>query len=278
MNLGTTSVDIVSDGTFLVDGGSVFGQIPKHIWESHVKPDRRNRVRLGLNCVVIRTPEANILIDTGAGSKRPDLFKEQHGLNGNKLLRGLRNLGLTARDINLVLLTQLHFAHGGGCTKLDRSGTAVPAFPKAKYLIQKSCWEEAINPNERYEDAFYADDFEPLEEKGMVTFLDGDDEIIPGVTVKVADGPYSGHQVVKIERGNERILFLGDLIPTPYHLPLRYIPAADERPNDTLDQKREILDMAVDGGWMLIFGHGHECKAGYVRERNGVTQLIPVEF
>ena len=147
MNVGTTSINIVSDGTFLRDGGSVFGRVPKSQWELLIKPDRRNRVRLGLNCLLIQTPKMNILVDTGAGSKRPDDLKEAYGLNGNKLLKGIKNLGLSAGDINLVVLTHLQFDHAGGCTKLDRTGNAVPTFPRAKYLIQRQCWDEANHPN-----------------------------------------------------------------------------------------------------------------------------------
>ena len=278
MNLRTTSVNILSDGTYLLDGGSVFGRIPKSEWELQVKPDRRNRVRLGINCLLIQTPDANILVDTGAGSKRPDKLKETYGLNGNKLLKGLRGFGLTARDIDIVVLTHLKFDHVGGSTKLDRTGNAVPTFPKAQYMVQRACWEEANNPNERYNDSFFRDDFLPLEEKGLLTLLDGDCEIAPGVTVKVAGGPASGHQMVLVERGSERISYAADLIPTPYHIPLPYIPALDEYPNDTLVQKRELLDMAVQGGWLIIFGHGHDQRAGYVEARNGKPKLLPVDI
>jgi glyoxylase-like metal-dependent hydrolase (beta-lactamase superfamily II) len=277
MNLGTTSIDIVSDGTFLLDGGCVFGQIPKAQWEQQVKPDRRNRIRLGLNCLLIQTPKVNILVDAGAGSKRQDKLKDAYGLNGNKLLRGLRNLGLTARDIDVVVLTNLHFDHCGGCTKLDRSGTAVPTFPKARYLVQRECWDEANNPNERYRGHFYDDDFKPLEEKGLLEILDGDYEVIPGITVKVVKGPADGHQIVLVERGSEKIAYVSDLIPTPYHLPLSYIPALHEHPNDTLSEKRAFLNMAVEGGWLIIFPHGNEHRSGYVQQKNGHPQLLPVE-
>ena len=278
MNLGTTSIDVVSDGTLMLDGGSVFGQIPKSQWELQIKPDRRNRIRMALNCLLIQSPGKNILVDTGAGSKRTDRLKELYGLNGNKLQKSLRNAGLTARDIDYVVLTNLQFDHGGGCTKLDRSGNAVPTFPKAQYLVQRACWEEAQCPNERFSETFYVDDFMPLEEKGLVTFLDGDHEVIPGVSVKVTNGPIRGHQIVLVERGSEKIAYLGDLIPTPYHLPLPYIQASDENPNETLDQKRDVLRMAIDGGWLVVFGHGYEHQAGYVQQRNGRTQLLPVEI
>ena len=277
MNIGSTSINILRDGTYLMDGGTVFGNIPKTEWELQVKPDRRNRVRLGLNCVLITTPEKNILVDSGAGSKRTAELKEQIGFNGNKLMRSLRTFGLTARDIDVVVLTQLHSTHSGGCTKLDRTGDAVPAFPKATYVIQQDAWDGANSHNERFQGSFYEDDYLPLADQELVSFIDGEEEIMPGVTVKVFDGPARGHQVVLIERGSERIAFAGDLIPTSYHLYPSWISAADEFPNETLVQKRQLIELAMEGGWLIIFGHGNECKSGYVRDRNGKPQFVPIE-
>ena len=277
MKLGETSVDIVSDGTFLLDGGAVFGQVPKTMWELDVKPDRKNRIRMGLNCLLVQTPSMNILVDTGAGSKRTDKYKDAYGLNGSKLIKGLKKKGLTARDIDVVVLTHLHFDHGGGCTKLDRSGNIVPTFPKARYLVQQACWDEANDPNERGRRSFYLDDFVPLEEAGVLTLLDGDSEIAPGITTKVTNGHSQGHQVVLVEAGAEKILYAGDLIPTPFHVPLVNIPALDQAPNDTLDQKRGLLQMVIDGGWLVMFGHAFESRAGYVEQRNGKAQFLPVE-
>ena len=200
-----------------------------------------------------------------------------YGLNGNKLLKGLKALGLTTRDIDAVVLSHLHFDHGGGCTKLDRTGNAIPTFPKATYMVQRACWEEAISPNERYKSSFYQDDFRPLEEKGQLKLLDGDTEIIPGVTIQFASGPSIGHQIVLVERGSEKIAYVSDLVPTPYHLPQPHIPAIDELPNETLNRKREVLNMIIDGGWVIVFGHGYEHSAGYVQHRNGRPHLLPVE-
>ena len=278
MNIGNIAINIVSDGSLLQDGGGVFGQVPKAEWELQIKPDRRNRIRLGLNCLLVQTPNMNLLIDTGAGSKRVDRFKDLYGLNGNKLLKGLKNLGLTARDITTVLLTHLHFDHGGGCTKLDRDGRAIPTFPKATYMVQRAAWEEATSPNERARHSFFEDDFLPLDEKGQLTLLDGDCDIAPGVRVKVTHGHADGHQIVLIEWGGERIAFVGDLIPTPYHLPLPCINAFDQSPNDTLAQKREMIQMATDGGWLVIFGHAFQQRAGYVEQRNGRAQFVTVDM
>lgn len=278
MSAGTGAVKLISDGTFLLDGGAVFGQVPKVQWELHSKPDRRNRIRLGLNCLLIQAGGHNILVDTGAGSKRLDKFKDSLGLNGNKLLKGLKDHGLSARDIDIVVLSHLHFDHSGGCTKLDRSGEVLPTFPKAKHLIQKACWDEATKPNERAKPAYDPDDFMPLQEKGLVTLLDGDTQVAPGVKVKMTGGHCSGHQVVLVEHGSERIAFAGDLIPTPHHLPLPCISAYDQTPNATMDSKRELLEMATKGGWLVVFGHAAEQRAGYVEYRNGRAQVQPVEM
>ena len=278
MKLGNTTIDVVSDGTILLDGGAVFGQVPKALWELQMKPDRKNRVRMGLNCLLIQTPTMNILVDTGAGSKRVEKFRDIHGLNGNKLLKGLKRLGLTARDIDAVVLTHLHFDHGGGCTKLDRSGNAVPTFTNATYMVQRASWDDANGPDERGQGSYYSNDFVPLEESGNLKLLDGDSEIAPGVRTLVTNGHANGHQIVLVEAGSERIAYLGDLVPTQYHVPLASIAALDHSPGDTLERKRDVLSMAIDGGWLLVFGHAYEPRAGYLEQRNGRAQLLPVDF
>ncbi len=277
MNYGGNSVNILSDGTLMVDGGYAFGQVPRTEWETQIKPDRRNRVRFAMNSMVIKTPDANILVDTGAGSKRTDQLKESHHINGNKLIRNLKEVGLNAKDIDIVVLTHLHFDHSGGCTKLNRSGDAVPIFPKARHIVQEKCWLEAVSPNERFQTIFHQDDFVPLEEKGLIELVDGDSEIAPGVTLKVADGPSKGHQMVLADMGSERVVFASDLIPTSHHLQANFIAAADEFPNETLVQKKELIDMAMKEGWIIVFGHGQEHRSGYVEEWNGKPHLLPKE-
>ena len=277
MNYGGNSVNILSDGTLMVDGGYAFGQVPRTEWETQIKPDRRNRVRFAMNSMVIKTPNANILVDTGAGNKRTDQLKESHHINGNKLIRNLKEVGLNARDIDIVVLTHLHFDHSGGCTKLNRSGDAVPIYPKARHIVQEKCWIEAVSPNERFQTIFHQDDFMPLEEKGLIELVDGDSEIAPGVTLKVADGPSKGHQMVLVDMGSERIVFASDLIPTSHHLQANFIAGADEFPNETLVQKKELIDMAMREGWIIVFGHGQENRSGYVEEWNGRPYLLPKE-
>ena len=260
----------------MVDGGLMFGQTPKSQWELYAKSDRRNRIRLGLNALLVTTPEANLLIDTGAGGKRMTEMRADYSLNGNRLIRELKKCGLTARDIDIVVLSNLHFDHSGGCTKLDRAGAAIPTFPNAKYVMQRAAWDAAMSHNERYADAFEVDDYEPLEDNDQLEFLDGAAEIIPGVRVEPMHGPSRGNQIIYLTFGSERIVYGGDLIPTPFHLPPHHIQADAEFPNDTLVQKRELLDMAMQDGWMIAFGHGYECFSGYVHQKNGDPYLVPV--
>jgi glyoxylase-like metal-dependent hydrolase (beta-lactamase superfamily II) len=267
---------LISDGTLLMDGGAVFGPVPRVQWERFLKPDRRNRVRLSLNCLLIRTGDRNILVDTGAGSKRLDILKEAFGLNGNKLVRGLKAHNLTARDIDTVVLTNLRFDRAGGCTKVDRSGKVLPTFPKAKYVVQKAALDDSRDPGERSAPLYQADDLLPLVDMDMVEVVDGDKELAPGVSVRATNGPSPGHQVVTIESGSERVVFAGDLIPTSFHLPPAYIGAFDDSPNDTLAGKHQLLSMATDKGWMVVFGQAQEQYAGYVELRAGRYGLTPV--
>lgn len=277
MQIGSNIViSVINDGTFMKDGGLVFGQIPKIQWELQSKPDRRNRVRLSLSALLVQTPDKNLLIDTGAGNKRMPEMRADFGLNGNKLVRNLRERKLTPRDIDIVVLSNLHFDHSGGCTKLDRDGAPVPMFPNATYMVQEEAWEAAMSPNERYLDSFYEADYGPLADNDQVEFLHGAQEIMPGVETKPMNGPSRGNQVVFLKYGSERIIYAGDLIPTPFHLTPHYIPADAEFPNDTLVQKRELVEMAMEEGWIIVFGHGFECAAGYVHKKNGAAYLVPV--
>jgi glyoxylase-like metal-dependent hydrolase (beta-lactamase superfamily II) len=272
------SIHVISDGFMKIDGGSVFGQIPKVIWEKKVKADRLNRISLGLNCLLVRTPEGNVLIDTGAGNKEMGNIRESFGLSTSKLNRNLKEQGLGAKDIDLVILTHLHFDHSGGCTKIDRTGKAIPAFPRAKYFVQQNCWDAANHPNERSSEKHYPEDFKCLEEFDQLKLLNGHTEIMPGIKVWETGGHCSGHQIVQINCGGEKVMYLGDVIPTPYHLDLPNIPAYDENPEDTLKQKRELLHEAAKDGWLVIFGHGNGDRAGYLELRGGDITLRKVNL
>ena len=271
-----TAAKIISDGVLKLDGGSVFGQVPKVAWENSVTTDRKNRITLGLNCLLLQVCGKNVLVDTGVGTKENDKDKENLGLVPSRLLKGLKGVGLTPKDIHAVILTHLHFDHCGGCTRLDRAGSLVPTFSKATYYVQRQCWADACNPNERCSASHRPESFLPIEERGQLELLDGDSELFPGLNVIVTDGHSKGHQMVMFNHGGERVVFLGDLVPTHHHLNLPVISAFDYSPERTLEQKREVLTDAERQGWLIVFPHGSDTKAGYLERRGDTTYLRPV--
>ena len=275
---GRTELHLISDGSIRFDGGVLFGQVPKSQWQDWVPADRRNRVKLGLNCLLVRIGDRNYLVDTGVGVKHSQEDKETYGLATSQLLSDLKSHGLTPQDIDGVILTSLHFEHTGGCTRVSRRGEIVPTFPKASYFVQREALEEASFPTDRHVNGYVPDDYLPLKIKNKLETLDGEATIAPGLQVRRASGPYEGHQIVIITHGGERVVFLGDLVPTRYHLQPECIAASDRNPEETLQTKRKVLDEAVRDGWLLVFSHGTSDRAGYFQERNGRRSLRPVSL
>lgn len=276
MRMKDLDIYLLNDGAVKVDGGITFGQVPRESWETLVKPDRRHRVRWGINALLIKTRDANVLVDVGAGAKLDEEERENKGLNSNRLKKELRELDMSPRDIHYVVLTHLHYLHAGGSTRRTRNGDVVATFPQAQYLVQRRAWEDALAPNELGKRSFNPEDFIPLEKSGHLTLLDGDYEILPGVNVRVTDGHCRGHQVVVAEQLGNRFIYLGDLVPTAYHLGLPTISSQDQFPEDTLEQKRKLLAAAERDGSLLLFSHGTETRGGYLERRNEKLALTPV--
>ena len=272
--MGNVELALVSDGTIRMDGGGLYGVVPKALWSRWAKADRKNRVTLGLNCVLIQSGGKNILVDTGAGNKHPRRRRTIFAIAAGSLVGNLKSIGVEPEDIHIVALSHLHFDHAGGCTTPNSHGNPFPTFPNATYLVQRSDWEEATITNERTRAAYFPEDFLPLEEKGQLDLLDGDREIAPDVWLKVTGGHTAGHQMVFIDSAGERAAYLGDVLSTPHHLPLPYISAWDLFPMKTLDSKRELLEQAQREGWLLVFAHALEHQAGYLVREEGRLKLL----
>ncbi len=271
MKLGAFEIYPISDGRFRLDGGAMFGVVPKVLWEKCCPADDLNRISLSLTALLIRVNGKNILVDTGLGPKEDEKFRRMFAVERiPTILESLKRLGLGPDDIHLVINTHLHFDHAGGNTIRETDGSIRPAFPKARYLIQQGEFEDAACANERTRASYRQDNFAPIAHINQWEFLHGDTEVVPGVTAVVTAGHTRCHQSIRIESEGEVAFFLGDLIPTVSHLPLPYIMGYDLFPIQTLETKRWVLDRAFEQRWLLLFEHDPMVQGGYVRrDREG---------
>jgi len=266
VKLGAFDIQPVTDGRFRLDGGAMFGVVPKMLWERCCQPDDQNRISLGLNCLLIRAGQKNILVDTGLGDKEDAKFQEMFAVERIPTLRdSLKMQGLQPEDIHMVVNTHLHFDHAGGNT-VRENGAIVPTFPRAKYFVQRGEYEDAARANERTRASYRRENFTPVAHVDQWEFMDGETELVPGVSVVVTEGHTRHHQSIKIESEGQIAFYLGDLIPTVSHLPLPYIMGYDLYPVQTLETKRWVLDRALNENWLLVFEHDPRVLMGRVRK------------
>lgn len=277
MKLGEIEIYPVTDGRFRLDGGAMFGVVPKVVWEQCCPADELNRIQLSLTCLLIRAHGKNILVDTGLGDKWEAKLQERFAMERRPSLQeSLRARGLSPDDIHLVINTHLHFDHAGGNT-IRQNGALLPTFPKAGYVVQRGEYEAAVRPNERTRASYREENLAPIDRLKQWELLEGESELYPGVSVLVTPGHTPYHQSVKIASAGQVALFIGDLIPTVAHLPLPYIMGYDLSPLQTLETKREILRQAFEERWLLIFEHDPQVQMGYIqKDAEGHYYLEPV--
>ena len=255
MRIGRFDVRIFSDGVFRLDGGAMFGIVPKVLWEKRKPADERNRVAMDMNCLLVRDADHVVLIETGAGPKLTERQKEIFGIDAPpRLLDELRARGVRPEQVTLVVNTHLHFDHSGGNTYRD-GDRVVPTFPRASYVFQRLEWEDATHPNERTRGSYLPDDYAPLEAAGKLELVDEAVEILPGIRLDRVQGHTRGTQTVRVSDGGATLFFTSDFMPDRHHLPLPWIPAFDLFPLDTLAAKKVILRRAVDERWLVAFTH-----------------------
>lgn len=265
MKIGKYKITPLNTGTFGLDGGAMFGIIPKPLWERAIPADEKNRITLGARCLLLQSESRNILIDTGVGKFWDDKFHKIYDLQNEQthLEKSLLNAGLKPEDITDVILTHLHFDHTGGSTKKSNNNWE-PAFPNAKYYVQKEHYEWAVNPSDRDRGSFIDTRFKPLKEHGVLELLEttGFDDEIEFVLV---NGHTFSQQMVKISDSSQTLLFCADLLPTSAHIPIPYVMGYDLQPLVTVQEKKEILQKAVDEKWLLIFEHDATCLGATVK-------------
>jgi glyoxylase-like metal-dependent hydrolase (beta-lactamase superfamily II) len=256
LSIGDVQITFVSGGNLRIDGGNMFGVIPRMMWERQVPPDDQHRIPLDTNCMLIRTPDSLGLIDTGYGSKAPTKFRQRHALDdGTSLVRNLAAAGVKPDDMNWVILTHLHFDHAGGATYFDDRGHLRPTFPRARHIVQRSEWEDAVGDLPELAGAYYPDDFVPLHEAGLIDFVDRDAEIVPGIRTQLTGGHTRGHQIVRIESAGESGVCLADLCPTIAHLRTFWTMAYDQYPLAVRRIKPAVLNDIVKHHRIALFSH-----------------------
>ncbi|MFQ5637038.1 MAG: MBL fold metallo-hydrolase [bacterium] len=279
MQFGEFEIFVVRDGTFRLDGGAMFGVVPKVLWSKLNAPDEMNRILLGLNCLLIKSKSDIILVDTGIGSHYDDKFARMLGIvKSTSLLQSLDKIGLKAEDITKVLLTHLHFDHCGGNCFRDETGQLKPTFPNAAYLIQQGEFEVATHPDARSRGSYLAHNWQPVEAAGQIEFISGDSEIIPGVEVQITGGHTLCHQIVRIKTHGKTACFLADLVPTDAHLKTAYVMGYDLYPKVTMEKKDAVLRQALKENWLLIFEHAPFVHGGYLYEAEGKLHVEKLEI
>jgi len=273
--LGELELISLSDGFLRMDGGLMFGIVPKAQWSAVSPADDRNRVTLGMRPLIIRGART-MIIDAGLGGKGDAAFDDTFGVDHRyDLDRALADARLAPEDIDIVLASHLHFDHAGGFTVRDPSGRLRPRFPRAQYIARRGEWEDATHVHSQNAARYQPDNFQPLAEAGVLQLVDDDVTIMPGVRVKRTGGHSTHHQVVLIESGGKSAAFAADLIPTMSHVTESWIPALDLYPMDTLAAKRAFTEDAMAREVLVFFYHDPSIAAGYIREAGGDRRVIP---
>ncbi len=259
--VGPYTVTLLETGEFALDGGAMFGVVPKTLWERTNPPDSSNRIDMALRIMLIQGPGKNILVDTGIGDKWDEKYKAIYRISHARysLEKSLKEAGLKFTDITDVIMTHLHFDHCGGCTYQEK-GQLKLMFPQATHFVQKEQWEWANRPLEKDRASFLKENFEPLSH-AKLKFLEGESEIYPGIHVLISHGHTRSQQVVKVTDGKQTVFYCADLIPTSSHIPVPYIMGYDNFPTIIMEEKRKILEQAVKENWILCFEHDPKVSA-----------------
>jgi glyoxylase-like metal-dependent hydrolase (beta-lactamase superfamily II) len=276
MTFGDLELIPLVDAYFRLDGGAMFGVVPKPLWERRAPADDRNRIRLATRPLVVRG-EQTVIVDAGIGDKMDAKSVDIYAIERREPLdAGLARAGLRDADIDVVLASHLHFDHAGGFTVRDAGGGLGPRFTNARYVIRRGEWEDATHPHERNRASYLAENFAPLAAAGVVEFLDADGPVVmPGLRVQRTGGHTMHHQIVWIESGGRTAVFAADLIPTAAHVDEPWIMGYDLYPMDTLAFKRAFVREAIEREHLIFFEHDPEIAAGYIREQDRRKYVEP---
>ncbi len=254
LTLGDVRVRFLCGGRLSLDGGAMFGIVPRTLWERVAKPDEAHRVALGTCCLLVETGGRRIVVETGIGDKYDERDRRIYALSDHWLADSLAAVGVDPAEIDLVVLTHLHFDHAGGATRRGAAGRAAPTFPRAAYVVPRGEWDDARTGHYVMSGTYREENLAPLEASGRLSLVSGEAEIAPGVRVLPLPGHTRHQQGVRVHGGGRTLLHLADLMPTSAHVGLRYNMAYDLLPYENMRTKERMLSEAVAGGWTLLCG------------------------
>ena len=282
MQFGPWDVQIISGGTFRLDGGAMFGTVPKVVWNKIYPADEENQILMATNCLLIRGEvdglEHVILVDNGNGDKESDDFMARFKFEGRGVLDAqLAKYDVKPGDITMMLLTHLHFDHAGGSTRFNDAGELVPSFPNARYLVQKKDLEDARHPHLRVKASYLAKNWEPLEAAGLLDTVEGDGEILPGISVRLVPGHIEGLQAVVIQGDGRKLMYIADLIPTARHIQPAWVMGYDLDVVTCVNVRQQLLSEITGTDTILVFEHDPDIPSGTVsQDAKGRYAVTPV--
>lgn len=280
MRFGNYRVEIIADAEFRLDGGAMFGVVPRTLWSRVCPPDEHNRIGLSMNCLFVEAEGERILIDTGIGDKWTKKLAAIYGITrARTLTESLREVaGVGPEEITIVVNTHLHFDHAGGNTRFDtETGRVVPTFPNARYLVSRAEYEHASAPHERDRASYMPEHWRALEESGQLELREADYEVVPGLRVETVAGHSLTMQCVRLERGGQTLYCFADLVPMRAHVALAWIMSYDLYPTKTLEAKRRLLPQAAREGWLCLFYHEREAPLCRLTETDGKLHAVVYE-
>lgn len=275
MRIGEYTLTALDAGHFGLDGGAMFGVVPRPLWSRRIEPDERGRIPLATRCLLIEGGGRLVVVDVGIGDKVDARFRDIYGIDSGApgLVGALAGAGYAPDDVTDVILTHLHFDHCGGMTRME-GDRAVPVFPSARHHVQAAHWDWAVARPLRERASFLYENFMPIKEEGLLNRVSADGEILPGISVETVNGHTEAQQLVHVWRGDEHLVFVADLIPTVAHVPPVWGMAYDIRPLVTIEEKTSFLDRAIAGGWTLFFEHDATVETGRIEAGDKGPRLV----
>lgn len=277
--LGDFGLYFLHDGEFWLDAGGYFGVIPKVIWSKLIDTDDLNRTVLKSNPMLVKTGEHNVIIDPGLGNKYTEKQKKIWKIsNEPSIVDSLKVIGMIPDDIDAVVATHLHFDHMGASTRLDEAGNAVPLFKNAVHYIQKGEWEDATHPDERTKGTYFLENYVPLMDAGLVKLIDGDVEVLPGISVEVTGGHTKHHQIIFIRSKGETAVYFGGIVSSINHVRVAYTMGFDLYPVEIMEQRKKLYKRAIEENWLICLEHDPEYPAIRIKEGERHYTYEPYQF